>query len=332
MHAGPRGWHTLARRPPLGRTPTTCAARPPRPPPSPTPPGGHATPEPPPSRDVTAALWLSFEEAAVGCTKRVTLTADASCTACGGDGGGGADTLHACPVCAGSGAVGVTRTGVTVSDAPPDRLPPATPCPSCGGAGTRVVRVCGPCRGTGVAAVTAPVDVAVPPGATAATALRLRGRGHARTVADPPGPPGDAYILLSVQSTADGGASTRGGGDGLDVVTTLRVSPTEAVLGATRSVRTLRGGAPFVMDVPPGSQHGDVVAVLRGAGAGVETEGGGKAGKGKKGRTVGDHVFILQLAVPANSELTDAQLATLLALRGLAERREVRQRRESGKA
>ena len=214
----------------------------------------------------------------------------------------------------------------------PDSLPPATPCPSCGGAGTRVVRVCGPCRGTGVAAVTAPVDVAVPPGATAATALRLRGRGHARTVADPPGPPGDAYILLSVQSTADGGASTRGGGDGLDVVTTLRVSPTDAVLGATRAVRTLRGGAPLIVDVPPGSQHGDVVAVLPGGGAGVETEGKGGKGKGKTGRTVGDHVFILQLAVPVTTELSEAQVATLLALRGLAERQEGRRRRESGKS
>lgn len=268
---------------------------------------------------MTAALWLSFEEAAVGCTKTITLTTDAPCAACGGAGAGDA-AASACTVCAGSGAVGVTRTGVVRQGGVLSSLPPATPCPACGGAGTRVIRCCAPCNGAGVIPITLPVDVAVPPGATAATALRLRGRGHARRAGDAPGPPGDAYILLTVRPSADDGATRRGGGDGLDVVTAVRVSVPDAVLGSSRTLRTLRGGSVRVV-VPPGSQHGDVVAVLPGGGAGVDGSGGAADDPTPPGdrRTVGDHVFVVQLAVPTS--LTAAGLAAATALRELQERR-----------
>jgi len=274
-----------------------------------------AAPTPPPLKgdDVTAALWLTFEEAALGCTREVSLTARRACAPCEGTGEGGAPS-EPCATCSGAGVVPLSRSRATsvrrgvapAADARPP-LPALGPCPACGGSGLAVARMCAACGGAGVAPAASTASVRVPAGATEASALRLAGAGHASATG---GPPGDAYVLLSVARGGGGWARA-----GLDVVSPLALPPAVAVLGdRALPVRTLRG--PATLRVPAGTQHGARL-VLKGAGAG---------GVARAGR--GDHIFEVALTLPASPDaLPEGALAVLYALRALQAKREAKRGR-----
>ena len=261
---------------------------------------------------MTAALWLTFEEAALGCTREVSLTARRACAPCAGTGEGGAPS-EPCATCSGAGVVPLSRSraaSVRRGVAPAaDARPPSPalgPCPACGGSGLAVARMCAACGGAGVAPAASTASVRVPAGATEASALRLAGAGHASATG---GPPGDAYAPAERRAGGRGWARA-----GLDAVS-ARPS-TRGRRGATAPSPRAPVRGPATLRVPAGTQHGARL-VLKGAGAG---------GVARAGR--GDHIFEVALTLPASPDaLPEGALAILYALRALQAKREAKRGR-----
>ncbi|WP_281823248.1 DnaJ C-terminal domain-containing protein [Jannaschia rubra] len=117
--------------------------------------------------------------------------------------------------------------------------------------------------------------VTIPEGAADGLTLRLRGKGGPG-LGD--GPPGDAYVTLSV---ADDPVFSR---DGDDIRVGLDIAIDEAVLGAKVPVPTIDGEVNVT--VPPGASSGQT---LRLRGRGVSRRGGGR----------GDQLVELRIVSPA---------------------------------
>lgn len=106
--------------------------------------------------------------------------------------------------------------------------------------------------------------VTIPEGATDGLTLRLRGKGGEGVGK---GPPGDAYVTLTV---SDDPVFRR---DGDDIRITLDIAIDEAVLGAKLSAPTINGDVR--VSIPAGASSG---RVLRLRGRGVAKRGGGGRG------------------------------------------------------
>ena len=90
--------------------------------------------------------------------------------------------------------------------------------------------------------------------------------------------------------------------EGLDLHSQLAVPLCDALLGGTATVSTLRG--PAQLAIPPGTQHGALLAV---AGAGVDSSESAR----------GAHVFRVRLQLPR--EVSGAEEALLRRLAALQE-------------
>ena len=91
--------------------------------------------------DAGASVVLSFEEAAKGCKKRVSVQRISTCPDCGGSGAKAGTSPKSCPDCGGTGQISRqqrTPFGVMQTQSPCPRCQGSgriieTPCPTCGG-------------------------------------------------------------------------------------------------------------------------------------------------------------------------------------------------------
>lgn len=118
------------------------------------------------------------------------------------------------------------------------------------------------------------LEVKIPRGVADGQTLRLRGKGGPGHGG---GPPGDAYVTLSVRAHP---VFTR---DGDDIVMTLPITIDEAVLGAKVEAPTISG--PVKVTVPRGASSGQVLR-LRGRGIAAP------------GRGTGDQRIELKIVLP----------------------------------
>ena len=93
--------------------------------------------------DIQANVILTFEEAAHGCAKKVTLNRQQTCPDCGGNGCAPGSSPETCTECGGRGYV------VTQQRTPFGVMQSQQPCPHCGGRGTIIKNPCKTCRGAG---------------------------------------------------------------------------------------------------------------------------------------------------------------------------------------
>ena len=103
-------------------------------------------------------LTISFEEAAFGCEKELTVDRYESCETCHGSGAAPGTSPETCPDCGGSGVVQTRRQtpmGVFASTAP---------CSRCGGRGKIIKEPCKDCRGSGVVRRSRKIQASVPAG------------------------------------------------------------------------------------------------------------------------------------------------------------------------
>ena len=184
--------------------------------------------------DLEFELPLTFEEAAKGITKTVTVPRRELCPECRGEGG----ERTACVACAGAGQIRQSAGFMVI----------ARTCPRCGGQGSIVKKACPKCRGEGRMAVERKIEVKVPAGVESGMRLRLAGEGEAGTRGR-----GDLYVHLSVSPHP---VFHR---DGSHLLVEYPVSLTQAALGADVDVPTLNGRVS--MKVPPGTQSGTVFRV-----------------------------------------------------------------------
>ncbi|MBI3009615.1 MAG: molecular chaperone DnaJ [Candidatus Omnitrophica bacterium] len=184
--------------------------------------------------DLEVQLPLSFEEAARGVAKTVTVPRHELCSECRGEGGERAG----CPSCKGAGQIRQSAGFMVI----------ARTCPRCGGHGSVVKKACSHCRGQGRVRVERQLEVKVPPGVESGMRLRLSGEGEPGTRGR-----GDLYVYLSVDPHS---IFQR---EGANLLIDCPITITQASLGAEIEVPSLNGR--ISMKVPAGTQSGTVFRV-----------------------------------------------------------------------
>ncbi len=195
-----------------------------------------------------ASLVISFEEAAFGCEKEISLTRSEKCPNCNGSGAEGDSGVETCPNCHGTGVVKTTHR------TPFGAMSSTAACPHCRGEGKIIKNPCKKCHGSGKVKSTRKLKVNVPAGIDDGQTISLRGEGNAGTNG---GPNGNLLISISVRPHE---FLTR---DGTSILCEVPITFTQAALGAEIEVPTLDGKVKYT--VPEGTQTGTVFR-LRGKG------------------------------------------------------------------
>jgi len=194
--------------------------------------------------DLSYSMEVSFEEAAFGAEKTISVPRAVTCETCQGKGAKPGTTAKTCGMCRGSGQVRFQQGFFTV----------ARTCNQCGGQGSVVTDPCEVCRGTGATRKTSTLQVKIPAGVDNGARLKLRGEGES---APGGGAPGDLYILIHVREHP---LFKR---QDTTVICDIPISFPHAALGTEIEVPTLEGK--IKLKIPAGTQSGNVFR-LRGKG------------------------------------------------------------------
>ncbi len=221
--------------------------------------------------DLRVALEVSFEEAAFGANKEVTIPRTERCARCGGTGAAPGTRPRTCSQCGGAGQVRVAR------QTPFGQMMTVQTCPACHGHGKVIDQPCPDCQGQGQIRRRRTLTVRIPAGADDGVRLRLAGEGE---TGDRGGPAGDLYVDLHVRPH---GTLRR---EDSDVISEVTIGIAQAALGTEVEVETLEGKVP--VHIPEGTQPG---RVLRLKNKGIATLNG-------QGR--GDHRVVVRVEVPSN--------------------------------
>ena len=184
--------------------------------------------------DLEYEIELSFEEAARGLTKTITVPRQEVCRDCRGEGG----TRATCSSCGGAGQIRQS-SGLFVM---------ARTCPKCQGQGSLVTKACPACRGSGRVAVERKIEVKVPAGIEDGMRLRITGEGEGGSRAR-----GDLYVLISVKPHP---LFHR---EGSTLIVDYPAQLTQAALGAEVDIPTMNGRVS--MKIPAGTQSGTIFRV-----------------------------------------------------------------------
>ncbi len=177
--------------------------------------------------DLEVEVILDFDDAMKGVTKKFSSTQFISCTACEGQGGSGQKT---CSTCSGRGRVSQqTRTPFGV-------IQQQGVCSDCEGTGKTFDSKCSECGGEGRVRKSKKITIKVPEGVQTGETLRVRGEGEAGRRG---GVSGDLFVHIQVRS------SRKFERHGMDIVSELKLSPWEALLGGKFKVDTFWGKVEF---------------------------------------------------------------------------------------
>jgi molecular chaperone DnaJ len=194
------------------------------------------------ARDLKYELTIRFEEAALGCEKTIEVTRNVTCDGCKGSGSAPGYTPTVCVTCRGRGEVRYQK----------GLLPASRPCGACQGSGKQITHPCVSCKGEGVAPRREQLNVTIPAGVEDGSVRSVRGGGEQTTNGQ-----GDLHVYVHVEPHP---LFTR---DGADILCTVPVSYSQAVLGDQLEVPTLEGIVR--MRLPPGTESAKVFR-LRGKG------------------------------------------------------------------
>lgn len=197
---------------------------------------------------IRLSLAISFEEAAFGCEKELSLTRSEECDVCHGSGCAPGTTAEICPDCHGSGTIRIQRGGGAFSFAT------TTQCPKCGGTGKIIHSPCHSCGGSGSVRRQRKITVKIPAGIDNGQAISLRGQGGAGKNG---GPAGDLIISVTVRPHPQFRR------DGTSIYLDQSVTFLQATLGAELEIPTIDGKVKWTL--PEGTQSGTTFR-LRGKG------------------------------------------------------------------
>ena len=228
--------------------------------------------------DIQASVILTFEEAAHGCSKKITLNRQQTCPDCHGTGCEAGSSPETCTQCGGRGYV------VTQQRTPFGVMQSQQPCPHCGGRGTIIKNPCKTCHGTGKTAARKTLEVKIPAGIDDDQNMALRGQGDAGSNG---GPAGDVIVHVTVKRDA---VFER---DGYDVYVRVPITYSQAVLGAEIEVPTVDGKV--AQKIPEGTQSG---TKFRLRGQGIQY---------LNGRGRGDQYVIVEVEIPKKLNRTQRE-------------------------
>ena len=185
--------------------------------------------------DVRVVVDLTFEEAAFGCEKEISLNLKTACSNCNGKGGFKEDTCH---TCGGQGVVlervqslfGIMQSQKT--------------CPDCGGSGVTYKETCDECGGRGVVNKVKTITVKIPEGVDSDSQLHIPKKGNAGLGG---APSGDLYVEFNIKKHP---VFER---QGDDIYLELPINIAEATLGCEKEIPTLTGDV--ILEIKPGTQN-----------------------------------------------------------------------------
>lgn len=208
--------------------------------------------------DRGAGITITFEEAALGCEKEVTVSRIENCSLCQGTGSKPGSQPSRCPNCNGTGQMRRVQQSVF------GRFTNIITCSQCHGEGSIITEPCPQCRGAGKEKHKRNIPIKIPAGVDDGSQIRLNGEGDSGTRG---GPSGNLYIAISVTPHQ----FFRRDDD--NILYEMPINFAQAALGDEVEVPTLNDKTK--LKIPPGSQTGKVfrlkdkgISHLRGGGRG----------------------------------------------------------------
>ncbi len=239
--------------------------------------------------DLRLDLKVDFQDAVFGKEREISISHLETCGGCTGSGAKSGTRPRTCPTCSGSGQVRrATRT-------PFGSFTQVSVCPTCTGTGQVIEDKCEVCSGSGQVQKSKKLKITVPAGVDNGTRLRVSGEGDAGMRG---GPPGDLYVYLFVNEDANFKR------DGINILSELKISYLQAILGAHLEVKTVDGDE--MVDIPPGIQPGTVLT--------LESKGVPRLGNAV---SRGNHLLTISVEIPKKVGSEERELLEKLAkLRG----------------
>nr|WP_325303808.1 molecular chaperone DnaJ [uncultured Dysosmobacter sp.] len=220
---------------------------------------------------IRLSLAISFEEAAFGCEKEVSVDRMEQCGTCHGSGCAAGASPEVCPDCHGTGQVQVRR------QTPMGVFATSAPCGKCGGKGKIIHQPCPDCRGSGTVRKRKTIQVSIPAGIDNGQTISVRGQGSAGKNG---GPAGDLLVTITVRPHE---LFRR---EGTSVLCDAPITFAQAVLGAELEIPTIDGKVKY--DLPEGTQTGTTFRLK------------GKGIPSLNGRGRGDQYVTVYIETPRN--------------------------------
>jgi len=189
--------------------------------------------------DLETRIEMTLQEVALGAEKTIDFEKQDRCEQCAGTGAKPGTAPVVCLQCGGQGRVAQQGFG--------GMFRMVVACPNCRGRGTVVREHCLNCGGTGRQLRKRSVVVKIPAGVHDGQAVRVTGEGEA---GENGAAAGDLHVYIGVKEHPIFSRHNN------DLVCQVPISFSEAALGAHIEVPTLKGMEN--MDVPSGTQHGEV--------------------------------------------------------------------------
>ena len=246
--------------------------------------------------DLETEVELTLEEVFSGAERDVEFKRLDVCQTCTGTGAKPGTEPTRCPTCGGAGAVEQVGFG--------GMFHMRTVCPNCRGRGNVVTDRCMDCRGKGRISVKRKLTVKIPAGIHDGQAVRVASEGEPPPPElSPPGQGirGDLHVVVRISEHE---LFKR---DGDTLLVPIPIAFTQAALGARVEIPAIDGTTE--LDIPPGTQHGDVFR--------IRSRGLPSLRHGQRG----DMIVVAQLIVPR--KLSEDQ-KLLLAEYAKTERLDVR--------
>ena len=229
--------------------------------------GGSVRRSEPVGSDIGARMNLTFEEAAFGVKKTVTVQRTVLCKDCNGTGAKNGTEYTTCSVCGGKGKVRYQQStflGTVINE---------SICSACGGSGKQVKEKCSCCNGKGYKKENTTIEVNVPAGIDNGQILTLPNKGN-----EAKGGCGDLRIELTVSPHP---MLKR---DGADLYLEVFVPYVDCLLGTDIMVPLVKGV--YKLTIPALTQSGTIFRLK------------GKGIKRLRGNTNGDIIITVKSEVP----------------------------------
>ncbi len=194
--------------------------------------------------DLRLDLKVDFQDAIFGKEREIAISHLEGCGVCSGSGAKPGTRPRTCPTCSGSGQVRrATRT-------PFGSFTQVATCPTCAGVGQIIEDKCENCGGNGQVQKSKKLKITVPAGVDNGTRLRVSNEGDSGMRG---GPAGDLYVYLFVNEDSHFQR------DGINILSELKISYLQAILGSRLEVRTVDGDE--AIEIPAGIQPGTVLTL-----------------------------------------------------------------------
>ncbi|KRF31156.1 molecular chaperone DnaJ [Yonghaparkia sp. Soil809] len=209
-------------------------------------------------QDALLRVEVELEEIVFGTTRQLEVDTAVLCETCEGSCCSPGTSPQTCDICRGSGQIQRTVRSLL------GNVMTSSPCGSCRGFGTVIPSPCPTCAGQGRVRARRTIPVDIPAGVDTGLRIQLPGQGE---VGPAGGPNGDLYLEIKVKTHETFSRS------GDDLLATLELQMTDAILGTTATLRSLDGDVR--VEIKPGTQSAEVLTIkergitrLRGAGRG----------------------------------------------------------------